>query len=80
MRRFLPSLSALQAFEAAARYMSFTKAGDELAITQSGISRQINNLERVIRLNRIAKPLQAGRPLSKAFRPFIGSRRLPANA
>jgi LysR family glycine cleavage system transcriptional activator len=46
MRRFLPSLSALQAFEAAARYMSFTKAADELAITQSGISRQINNLER----------------------------------
>jgi len=45
MRRFLPSLSALQAFEAAARYMSFTKAGDELAITQSGVSRQINNLE-----------------------------------
>jgi DNA-binding transcriptional LysR family regulator len=45
MRRFLPSLSALQAFEAAARYMSFTKAGDELAVTQSGISRQINNLE-----------------------------------
>ncbi len=48
MRRFLPSLSALQAFEAAARYMSFTKAADELAITQSGISRQINNLEQYL--------------------------------
>jgi DNA-binding transcriptional LysR family regulator len=48
MRRFLPSLSALQAFEAAARYMSFTKAADELAITQSGISRHINNLEQYL--------------------------------
>ncbi|SCZ05744.1 LysR substrate-binding domain-containing protein [Microvirga guangxiensis] len=48
MRRFLPSLSALQAFEAAARYMSFTKAADELAVTQSGISRHINNLEQYL--------------------------------
>lgn len=45
MRRFLPSLSALQAFEAAARYQSFTKAGEELAMTQSGVSRQVQNLE-----------------------------------
>lgn len=45
MRRFLPSLSALQAFEAAARHLSFTKAGEDLSLTQSGISRQIANLE-----------------------------------
>ncbi|NTE88240.1 LysR substrate-binding domain-containing protein [Agrobacterium rubi] len=45
MRRYLPSLSALHAFEAAARYMSFTKAADDLGLTQSGISRQIKNLE-----------------------------------
>ncbi|QDG94446.1 LysR family transcriptional regulator (plasmid) [Rhizobium sp. NIBRBAC000502774] len=45
MRRFLPSLSALHAFEAAARFMSFTKAADDLGLTQSGISRQIRNLE-----------------------------------
>lgn len=45
MRRFLPSLSALHAFEAAARHMSFTKAAEDLGITQSGISRQIRNLE-----------------------------------
>lgn len=45
MRRFLPSLSALQAFEAAARHHHFTKAGEEIGMTQSGISRQINNLE-----------------------------------
>ncbi|VXC27443.1 Transcriptional regulator [Pseudomonas sp. 8Z] len=46
MRRFLPSLSALQAFEAAARHLSFTRAAEDLQITQSGISRQIANLER----------------------------------
>ncbi|GAB3447541.1 LysR substrate-binding domain-containing protein [Insolitispirillum peregrinum] len=45
MRRYLPSLSALHAFEAAARYMNFTKAADDLGLTQSGISRQIKNLE-----------------------------------
>ena len=45
MRRFLPTLSTLQAFEAAARQLSFTKAADDLGITQSAISRQIKNLE-----------------------------------
>lgn len=45
MRRFLPSLSALQAFDSAARHMSFTRAAEDLLLTQSGISRQINNLE-----------------------------------
>ncbi|RWJ96304.1 LysR substrate-binding domain-containing protein [Mesorhizobium sp.] len=45
MRRYLPSLSALHAFEAAARYMNFTRAADDLGLTQSGISRQIKNLE-----------------------------------
>ncbi|GGB16011.1 LysR substrate-binding domain-containing protein [Allosediminivita pacifica] len=45
MRRFLPSLSALQAFEAAARHLSFTRAAEDLMLTQSGISRHINHLE-----------------------------------
>ncbi|KAB1082159.1 LysR family transcriptional regulator [Neorhizobium galegae] len=45
MRRLLPSLSALHAFEAAARYLNFTRAADELGMTQPGISRQIKNLE-----------------------------------
>lgn len=45
MRRFLPSLSALQAFDSAARHMSFTRAADDLMMTQSGVSRQINQLE-----------------------------------
>ena len=40
-----PSLRSLQVFEAAARYGSFTAAADELGITQSGISRQVSDLE-----------------------------------
>ena len=33
------------AFEAAARHLSFTRAGDEIALTQSAVSRQIQALE-----------------------------------
>lgn len=45
MKRFLPSLNALLAFEAAATYRNFTRAGEDLGLTQSGISRQIAALE-----------------------------------
>lgn len=48
MRRFLPSLSALQAFEASARHLNFTRAAEDLFVTQSGISRQITNLEQFL--------------------------------
>ena len=44
-RRFLPSLSALSAFEAAARTASVTEAARELNLTQGAISRQISALE-----------------------------------
>lgn len=42
--RRLP-LSALRAFEAAARHMSFTKAANELSVTQAAVSRHILTLE-----------------------------------
>ena len=45
MARRLPPLYALRAFEAAARHASFTRAADELAITQSAVSRLIRTLE-----------------------------------
>ncbi|WP_085909468.1 transcriptional regulator GcvA [Kiloniella majae] len=45
MRRQLPPLNALKAFEAAARRLSFTDAADELNVTQGAISRQIKTLE-----------------------------------
>lgn len=41
----LPPLDQLEAFEAAARHLSFTRAGDELALTQSAVSRQVAALE-----------------------------------
>lgn len=41
----LPPLDPLEAFEAAARQLSFTRAADELALTQSAVSRQIAALE-----------------------------------
>jgi len=44
MRR-LPPLNAIKAFEAAARLVSFTKAGDELNVTHGAISRQVALLE-----------------------------------
>ncbi len=44
-RRFLPSISALLAFEAVARLGSATKAAQELSLTQSAISRQLKTLE-----------------------------------
>lgn len=43
--RDLPALDLLKAFEAAARHLSFTRAGLELFLSQSAISRQIQMLE-----------------------------------
>ncbi|MEG0922242.1 MAG: LysR substrate-binding domain-containing protein [Comamonas sp.] len=45
MRRMIPSTQALACFEAAARHESYTRAAQELALTQSAVSRQIIALE-----------------------------------
>ena len=44
VRRLLP-LNPLRAFEAAARHLSFTRAADELGVTQGAVSRHIRALE-----------------------------------
>ena len=45
MPRRLPPLNALRAFEAAARSESFTRAADELHVTQGAVSHQVKALE-----------------------------------
>src|SRR5438445_4862818 len=45
MRRLCPSLSQLQAFEATARHLNFTRAASELFLTQGAVSRQVACLE-----------------------------------
>jgi LysR family glycine cleavage system transcriptional activator len=50
--RELPALDLLKAFEAAARQLSFTRAGAELFLSQSAVSRQIQQLE-----NQLGVPL-----------------------
>jgi DNA-binding transcriptional LysR family regulator len=44
-RRDLPALDLLRSFEAAARHLSFTLAARELFLTQSAVSRQIQQVE-----------------------------------
>jgi LysR family glycine cleavage system transcriptional activator len=66
MRRRMPPLNALRAFEAAARHLSFTRAADELAVTQAAISHQIKALEATlgvqlfVRRNRTLRLTDAG--------------------
>lgn len=45
MRRRLPSTQSLAVFESAARHQNFTKAADEMAVTQSAVCRQVATLE-----------------------------------
>lgn len=45
MLRRLPPLNALKTFEAAARSASFTRAAEELSVTQAAVSQQIKALE-----------------------------------
>jgi LysR family transcriptional regulator, glycine cleavage system transcriptional activator len=53
----LPPLAAIRAFEAAARLLSFTRAAEELAMTQAAVSYQIKVLE-----ERVGQPLFIRRP------------------
>lgn len=49
-RRVLPSLNALRTFEAVARHNSFTRAAEELNVTQSAASRLVHSLEDYLEL------------------------------
>jgi LysR family transcriptional regulator, glycine cleavage system transcriptional activator len=45
MARRLPPLNTLRAFDAAARHESFTRAAEELCVTQAAVSQQVKVLE-----------------------------------
>ncbi|MFQ6021782.1 MAG: transcriptional regulator GcvA [Acidiferrobacterales bacterium] len=77
MARRLPPLNAVRAFEAAARHLSFTKAAEELHVTQAAISHQVKTLEEYLgiklfrRLNRALVLTEEGQvylpPLRRIF-------------
>lgn len=50
MSRRLPPLNSLKVFEAAARHLSFTRAAEELFVTQAAVSHQIKALEEYLGL------------------------------
>ncbi|CAN7270402.1 transcriptional regulator GcvA [Bosea sp. LjRoot237] len=49
IRRHLPPLTSLRAFEAAARHLNYERAGNELAVTASAVGQQIKTLEAWLR-------------------------------
>ncbi|MDF3415691.1 LysR family transcriptional regulator [Sulfitobacter sp. M57] len=69
-RRFLPSISALLAFEAVARLGSATAAAQELSLTQSAVSRQLKTLEEQLD---VALIIRKGRQLAltKAGQTYV---------
>lgn len=70
MSNRLPPLTALRAFEAAARHMSFAKAAEEIGVTPAALSFQIKSLEDHLgqpvfrRLNRAVALTEAGHALA----------------
>jgi LysR family transcriptional regulator, glycine cleavage system transcriptional activator len=91
MPRRLPSLNGLLAFEAAARHVSFTRAGQELHVTPSAVSHQVRALEAELGLRLfVRRPRALGltpagvRAAAVAGQAFAalerGLRRLPSRA
>jgi DNA-binding transcriptional LysR family regulator len=78
-RRRPIALAALRGFEAAARRLSFTAAAEELRLTQSSISRQIETLERqvgtalFVRKTRALELTAAGAALQRAVQQALVS-------
>ena len=72
--RKLPPLSAIRAFEAAARHGSFTKAAEELGMTQAAVSYQVKLLE-----DRVGTPLFLRQP-RRVVLSEAGKRLAPAIA
>jgi LysR family transcriptional regulator, glycine cleavage system transcriptional activator len=58
MPRQLPPLNALRAFEAAARAESFTRAAEELCVTQGAVSHQVKSLEATLGIKLFSRERQ----------------------
>lgn len=77
MARRLPPLNALRAFEAAGRHLSFTRAAQELHVTQAAISHQVKVLEDYLgvrlfrRLTRRLLLTEAGQTLLPVLRESL---------
>lgn len=75
MTRSLPPLNALRAFEAAARHLSFSRAAEELGVTQGAISKHVIALEDFIGAQVFVRAptglslTQEGYTLTEALRP-----------
>lgn len=74
MPRRLPPLTALPAFDAAARHLSFTKAAAELNLTHGAISRAIRNIEDRLGVPLFERDTRSVRltPAGSAFAAEIG--------
>ena len=70
MKKTLPSLNAIRFFECAARHLSFTRAGEELFVTQGAVSKQIKLLEKQLGVELFVRKgpyLSLTRPGEKLF-------------
>ena len=73
LKRHLPPLNSLRAFEAAARHLSFTKAAEELNVTPAAISQQVKLLEEYFSIQlfkRLTRALILTQP-GKAILPIL---------
>jgi len=77
MKRLCPTIGELLSFEASARYLSFTRAADELCVTQGAVSRQVAALENFLGVEvfqRVRKRLvltQAGQSYLAKIQPCL---------
>src|ERR1700740_2321645 len=71
MRPRLPPLNALKAFEAAARHESFTRAAEELCVTQGAVSHQVKALAAELGLKLVTRERQR-LAITEAGRAYLG--------
>ena len=85
MKRGRLPLTALRSFEAAGRHLSFSRAAEELFVSQAAISRQITELEALVgkplfeRLHRRVELTDAGQRAARSTHPQLRRHRPKAD-